>query len=95
MFSRIKGLSEKQVEALILIVPGPIGQGLTQKEAAKILGLNERDFRSRLTRFKIRFPDAWENFESMRNVSRRQEESLRNPISLSRGIDENRITERF
>lgn len=95
MFNKIGWLSKKQMQALVLITPGPVGQGLTYEKAAKELGINESTLIKRINRFKNRFPDAWRNFESIRNVSRRQENNLRNLKSLNRGIDENRIVERF
>lgn len=94
MFNDIKWLTKKQMRALTLLTPGPIGEGLTYNEAATVLGISEFSLISRLSHFKNRFPDAWSNFESMVNVSQRQRLSLRSPKSLNR-IDESKIVKRF
>lgn len=53
-------------ELLILIAPGPLGQGLTIKKAAKILNISYRAAQDRLARFKKKYPDAWTNFEKLK-----------------------------
>ena len=99
-YKNFEGASAKQVEAVMLIVPGPEGEGLTYEKASKELGINESAFIKRIDGFKNRCPEAWDEIQSMWRVASRQRESLENPISLEDvdmdiAIDENRIKDIF
>jgi len=59
-------INNKYTELLILIAPGPLGQGFTLKEAANKLNIPYRTAKYRLTRFKNKYPDAWEKFDKLR-----------------------------
>jgi len=72
--------TKKQIEVLLLITPGPLGEGLKIKEVAEKLGISEIAVKKRLERFKRNHPDAWERFEGIRNVSRRERDNLHNHI---------------
>lgn len=93
-YNNFQGASIKQVEAIMLIIPGPEGEGLTYKEASRELGINESAFIKRIENFKTKCPAAWDEIQSMWRAASRQIESLRNPISLE-DIDENRIKDVF
>jgi len=64
-------------DVLVRIAPGPLGRGMTIKETAKDLNLTISGVKSRLTRFKKKYPKAWENFVSMREISRQHRYKLR------------------
>ena len=73
----IKEPTRKQMEVLVRIAPGPLGQGMKIKEAAKDLNISISAFNNRLQRFKARYPEAWENFVSLREISRQDRYRLR------------------
>ena len=75
--------------------PGPLGAGLTQVEAGKVLGITKGAVAQRLGRFESKHPNEWNNIISIRNTVSRQRESLESPISLARDIDETKIVKRF
>lgn len=67
-FKRPSWMTQGQVDLLMLILPGPLGEGMKIKEAAQTLGVSEDAARMKLKRFKLRFPEAWDRIESMRNT---------------------------
>jgi hypothetical protein len=69
--------TKKQMEVLVRISPGPLGRGMKVKEAAKDLGISISTLKSRLQRFKAKYPEAWENFISLREISRQDRYRLR------------------
>lgn len=73
----IKEPTEKQMEVLVRIAPGPLGRGMKAKEAAKDLGISPAALNNRLHRFKVKHPKAWKNFVSMREISRQDRYRLR------------------
>lgn len=93
-YDNFKGASIKQVEAVMLIIPGPEGEGLTYEEASRELGISKASFIERIKRFKARCPGAWDEIESMWRAVSRGRGSFENPISLN-DIDESKIKDRF
>lgn len=67
-----KGMTKKQLNTLLLIMPGPIGQGMKKHEAAKHLNICIRSVYYRLSRFKKKFPEQYQNFQSIINQMRTQ-----------------------
>jgi len=93
-YSNFKGASKKQIEAVMLIIPGPEGGGLTYEEASKELGISKASFIERIKNFKTKCPEAWDEIQSMWRAVSRLRKSFENPISLE-DIDENKIKDRF
>ena len=93
-YSNFEGASRKQIEAVMLIIPGPEGEGLTYEEASRELGISKASFIERIKRFKTNCPEAWDEIQSMWRAASRQIESLKNPISLE-DVDENKIKDVF
>jgi len=100
-FNFVPGLelvTRKQSKALYLIAPGPLGMGLKYREAAEELGISKASFIDRIRSFKNKFPRAWENFLSIRDVSRRHRINIQKPLSLGvecRGLSEEDIVDKF
>jgi len=111
-FNFVPGLelvTRKQSKALYLIAPGPLGMGLKYREAAEELGISKASFAEelgiskasfidRIRSFKNKFPRAWENFLSIRDVSRRHRINIQKPLSLGvecRGLSEEDIVDKF
>ncbi len=95
-FSFLPGMelvTRKQSKALYLIAPGPLGRGLKYREAAEELGISKASFIDRIRSFKDKFPEAWKNFLSIRDVSRRQRKSIQNPLSLDSLMDSSDFSE--
>jgi len=63
-------INNKYTELLILIAPGPLGQGFTLKEAANKLNIPYRTVQDRLVSFKKKYPDAWANFDKLRKEAK-------------------------
>jgi len=70
-------VSKQEIALLIRVCPGPIGQGLTLKEAAKGLDIPYRTAKLRLAGFKTKFPDAWKKFKNLRNLAKDDRYKLR------------------
>lgn len=85
--------TRKQIEVLVRIAPGPLGRGMKIKEAAKDLGITPAAFSNRLHRFKVKYPKAWENFVSLREVSRQDRYRLRWKRHPSQKVGLNTFTE--
>jgi transposase len=77
MFERPAWLTKNQLDILMCICPGPIGHGLTIGETSKRLDISVSSIDNTLKRFKTRFPEAWENLQSMRRAAQRQSKYLR------------------
>ncbi len=97
-----KYFTEKQGELLSLIYPGPIGMGMTITEVAKLLSISRQSAHARLKYFKIRFPEAWQQFFAAREISRKNRIQLRAGAEHGYSIYEphnwdweNQIKERF
>jgi predicted transcriptional regulator len=80
--SNNKAVSKKTLELLTLITPGPLGQGLTQKAAAQILGITEKAVFNRLKTFEKNFPESYQRFKCIKKLSRETRDSLHNTWSL-------------
>lgn len=72
-----KYFTEKQSELLQLVYPGPIGEGLTVREASKRIGISEASAFGRLKRVKDRFPDAYQQYQAAKKISSKNREQLR------------------
>jgi hypothetical protein len=81
-FEKPSWLTQHQIDVLMCIVPGPIGRGLTQRETARYLNVSVKAIEGTLSRFKERFPDAWERVESMRRAASRHRKKLSSPASF-------------
>lgn len=80
------GLTRKQLDLLMLVWPGPVGQGLTVAEAARGLNITVRAAQYRLKHFKQRFPEAWEKYESARELLRQDRLKIHDLV-VKRGHD--------
>lgn len=85
-YKNFEGSSTKQVEAVMLIIPKPIGEGLTYEKAAKKLGINKSAFIKRISGFKSRCPKAWGEIESCKNAVQRQKEGMERPFDFEEEI---------
>jgi len=65
------------IKLLTKICPGPIGRGLTIQKAAKELNITHRTARYELEKFKKDYPQAWEEFEKLRNIAKQDRYKLR------------------
>lgn len=74
----MKKITEKQIEILKLIYPGPVGGGMKVVDAAKKLGISKRAAFYRLISIKKNFPEFWEQYLMARRVMRRQRTGLKN-----------------
>jgi len=73
-------LTDKQKLILYLTMPGPIGLGLTIRQAAKHLGHEESGSHdcAMLKRIKRWYPEAYEEYMAAKRAMKRQCESLKN-----------------
>lgn len=71
-------MTDRQLELLMLIVPGPLGFGMSVTTAAKKIGISKRAGFLRLQKFKMRFPSAWKKIIRMMTVMSRQRKALQN-----------------
>ena len=87
---------QQQLDVLLLMCPGPIGLGMTEKMAGAILGITDRGVRYRLASFKKRFPSAYAEFQSMRRSMFRQGHNLMELVYLVlQATGEGEIIEKF
>jgi hypothetical protein len=63
-----KGMTQKQLELLLLITPKPLGKGKTILEAAKILDISRQAATKRLNNFKKNFPAEYKNWDRFRKL---------------------------
>jgi len=73
-----KGLTRRQMDLLIKITPGPIGEGKTIIDAAKELEITKQAAHERLRNFKKNFPNEYQTWWDLRELSRKQREGLKN-----------------
>ena len=85
-YNDFKNASSKQVEAVMLIIPEPEGKGLTYEKATKKLGINKSAFIKRISGFKNRCPNAWNEIESCKNTVQRQRKGLERPFDFEEEI---------
>ena len=78
-----KTILNSTMELLKLITPGPIGEGMSQVEAAKELGITPEAVQSRLKTFKERHPEAFDNFIATIELSRKHRGKLRHVRNVS------------
>lgn len=70
-------MTDKQLRLLMLIVPGPIGSGMTVSAAARHLHIEVASAFRRLQKFKMRFPVAWNRVVGMLRTMSRHRLSMR------------------
>jgi len=70
-------INKSYTELLILIAPGPLGQGLTIKEAAKQLNIPYRTAQNRLASFNRKYPNAYKKFKDLQRLMRQDRLKLR------------------
>ena len=87
-----KWFTKKQLELLTLIWPGPTGQGLSIADACILLGISESAGQARLNNFKTRFPDAWQRFEDVRELSRKHRIQLYGGAERGYSVEEKHNT---
>jgi len=66
---------KKLVKLLMEITPGPLGNGLTIKEASEKLGINRDTVYSWLKEFEEQFPTEYENWKGIMGTYERQRNS--------------------
>ena len=71
------------IELLELITPSPIGLGLSQVQAAEVLGITKENVSKRLQTLQRRQPEAYDNFISLRQAARDEDCKAKTPVSLS------------
>ena len=91
----MKKISNKQIQALLLTTPGPLGAGLTGIEAGKVLGITRGAIVQCLGRFKNKHPLGWNNVMSIRHTASRQRENLEHPLRWERNYTDMHIVEKF
>ncbi len=72
----------------MLIFPGPAGKGLTMREACEQLSISQSSGYSRTRHFKLRFPEAWERFQAVREIMWKQKDQLRGGARKGYSIEE-------
>ena len=75
--SNEKTILKSTMELLKLITPGPLGEGMSQKEAAKELGITPDAVQRRLKTFKERHPEAFKNFINAIKLARKHRCNLK------------------
>jgi len=70
-------IKKEYSELLLLITPGPIGRGLTIKQAAQELDISYIGAKKRLEQFKVKYPDAWKKFNSLKEEAQDRRYKLR------------------
>ena len=89
----------KQLQSLYLVLPGPLGLGMSMREASKRLNLPPSAVTQQLKRFKRNHPEAWSQVEAMLNTMYRQGRNLTTPLTMSnvgwRRFLENRVIDKF
>jgi len=96
-FNSFKGIgkyTDKELDVLKLLAPGPIGLGMSLGDAAKELKIDYKALVSRLRYFKENNPDAWDRFKSMRRSMFREGRTFNRPNQMPRD-DCNSIIESF
>jgi len=88
-------ISKKQIETLLLIIPGPLGSGLTQQQAGDVLGISRDAVAKRLERFKRKYSNGWNNVISIRNTVNRQRKSFEKPLRYVGRQAEVKIVQKF
>lgn len=73
----------KQLRSLYFTLPGPIGLGMSMREASERLGLTPTAVFFQMKSFKKSQPKAWETVRCMLNVMKRQGLNLSRPLKLS------------
>lgn len=99
---RPKYFTKKQHELLSLTYPGPVGEGITIREACVKLKISESAGYARLKCFKIRFPVAYEQFDLARGIRSKHRIQIKSGAEYGYSIEEprnwnweNEIKERF
>jgi len=70
------------IDTLMCLTPGPLGKGMTQRQAAKHLDVSTKAIEGTIRRFRERFPDAYERYESIRRAAARHRSALSSPLSF-------------
>ena len=91
----MRKISRKQVEALLLTMPGPLGGGLNQMETGMVLRITRDAIAKRLGRFKKKHPVAWDNVMSIRHTASRQRENFEHSLRWDKNWMETLIVEKF
>jgi len=95
----MKKISEKQLDLLKLVFPGPIGQGMEISKAAKQLGISERAAFYRLKTVRKNFPDFWDKYQTALKVMQRQRLGLKNckisSLIINSFVDDSNFEETF
>lgn len=73
-----KNILENTKKLLYLLTPGPLGKGLTQKEAAEELGVSQSSIYQRLRTFKKRHPEAYKRFKTLCDLAKKDRIDLDN-----------------
>lgn len=88
-------ISYRQIEVLLLTIPGPLGLGLTQQQAGNVLGISRDAVAKRLERFKKKYPNGWNNVIAIRNTVNRQRQSFEKPLRYMGYQTEVKIVQKF
>ena len=91
----MKKVTSKQIEALLLTTPEPLGAGLTGIESGKVLGITRGAIAQRLGRFKSKHPSGWDNVMSIRHTVSRQRENLEHPLRWVKDYADIHIVKKF
>jgi FixJ family two-component response regulator len=70
-------ITKRQMDVLMRIVPGPLGQGMTNQQAADDLGIGLRTVERVCTELRNKFPKAWAKVQVMRRAMQRDRKNLK------------------
>lgn len=91
--------TNKQIRSLYFILPGPLGLGMSMREAGRVLGLAPSAVYQQLKSFKRHHPEAGTQIDCMLNTMYRQGRNLVKPLTINRigwrKFLENKIIEKF
>jgi len=80
-------INKEVLELVELLTPGPLGEGLSYKQAAKVLGISTRTVKRRMAFFKTTYPEAFGRFESMCNSAQAEMKSLGKPYNVGNSFE--------
>lgn len=77
MIEKRPKISSELIRILLKITPGPIGESLSLKQAARDLNIGYDAARYKLKQFEKKYPKAWDNFLKLKKLAKQDKYELR------------------
>lgn len=75
-------LKVRELDVLMCITPGPLGLGMSYKQASDFLSIGLSTVKRAAWAIRDRFPEAWSRLQGMRRCMERQRVGLHSPRSM-------------